>query len=1038
MKRLLFLVALACASYAPRSYAVSCQIPNNSSTATIQAALNAAASNSCSTSPANTVSFVAGNSNVSGLNVPCPGSAGMVITGPATGYPQAWNARPTATLTNNVTGEAGQLLSLNVCSNPVTITYLEIDGNHPTTGGGSIDIPTGNSGLVTIRYNYFHGIQEIVPTVGGSPGNKFLNYDDFNADMILVEGFPGAPVTSNIDIEYNVFGNPANIGNNDCSNIMNFVGENVTQGCTNQSTGAVEDCFIGYNSSGGSCNALGMEGNITNLNFNYNIVSNIEQGLKGYEGGTDKDADFYHLINVNFKYNDISFIHRIFHESQMSPETQSQPFTWQYNDVHDPVDASFGTWMLSAPQLTYSLEDDNVMISNGSSAGPANFEYWGNLENNHNLEQGNIGCGSDVGYGTSSSNQISYNIFQLNNTGGCSMTNSSGFTQPGVQPEYSPDEGIPVSNYPQLTGNTFTTTISTLRSVAPTISPSGGSFSGSQTITFTDLGNNSNTTAGPRNNTGIWCTTDGSNPVPKTGTVKYYNSGDTLTITQTTTVICVGMWGAITQPGSYPSGYGYVPSNPVTANFTGSGGTPTVNAPTLTPGSQTFGSSLSVSASTSTGGATIRCTTDGSTPTTSSPVYSGPFTFTSTTTLTCFATESGFNNSSPTQAQYTYSLFLGNNNLDVDGTTYPNAANSVYSITGTSAGGYTANSATLCMTNDVVTNGASTDVVVSTATSSTTQNTSPKCTATYTNTSAAGPGCVTIPISGCGTFAASTAYFISAITNDPLTPSPMGFWDCGGACGATAPTSGGTGTYYGLAYAISYGGPYTLPGTLGVTDSNQPTIYLNLSAQTNPMAATPVISPTSTTFTGTESVSISDTTPGAVIHYTIDGSTPTSSSPTYTATLSLTSTTTVNAIAVATSFTNSSQATATYTLTSASLSSVYLGTPNNANYTSIPGTIQFNAYTIYTDGFQSTLICAGSGCADSRGTYVSSWTTTAPSVATIASSGILTPVALGSTNIQAQITYTGGTTSSSPWTEYVSKSSNTQSLGVTMKGVTVR
>ncbi|HZY63201.1 MAG TPA: chitobiase/beta-hexosaminidase C-terminal domain-containing protein [Edaphobacter sp.] len=52
-------------------------------------------------------------------------------------------------------------------------------------------------------------------------------------------------------------------------------------------------------------------------------------------------------------------------------------------------------------------------------------------------------------------------------------------------------------------------------------------------------------------------------------------------------------------------------------------------------------------------------------------------------------------------------------------------------------------------------------------------------------------------------------------------------------------------------------------------------------------------------------VSISDSLGGASIHYTIDGSTPTASSPLYTAPLSITATTTVNAIATAAGYTSS-------------------------------------------------------------------------------------------------------------------------------------
>ncbi len=87
------------------------------------------------------------------------------------------------------------------------------------------------------------------------------------------------------------------------------------------------------------------------------------------------------------------------------------------------------------------------------------------------------------------------------------------------------------------------------------ISPAGGAFTGSQTITL----------ANPGANTGIWYTTDGSAPVPGSGTARYYTGP--FAISSSATVNAVGMWGSIEQPVSYPAGYGYVPSDVVSAHF---------------------------------------------------------------------------------------------------------------------------------------------------------------------------------------------------------------------------------------------------------------------------------------------------------------------------------------------------------------------------------------------------------------------------------------------------------------------------------------
>lgn len=80
-----------------------------------------------------------------------------------------------------------------------------------------------------------------------------------------------------------------------------------------------------------------------------------------------------------------------------------------------------------------------------------------------------------------------------------------------------------------------------------------------------------------------------------------------------------------------------------------------------------------------------------------------------------------------------------------------------------------------------------------------------------------------------------------------------------------------------------------------------------------PAAATPTFSPAGGNYTSSQSVTISDTTNGASIYYTTDGSTPTSSSTLYSTPIAVSSTTTINAIAVATGFSNSAVGTATYT-----------------------------------------------------------------------------------------------------------------------------
>jgi len=83
-----------------------------------------------------------------------------------------------------------------------------------------------------------------------------------------------------------------------------------------------------------------------------------------------------------------------------------------------------------------------------------------------------------------------------------------------------------------------------------------------------------------------------------------------------------------------------------------------------------------------------------------------------------------------------------------------------------------------------------------------------------------------------------------------------------------------------------------------------------------PTAAAPTFSPAPGTFTSAQSITLADTTTGASVYYTTDGSTPTAGSTIYstTAPISVAVTTTIKAIAVATGYTNSAVASGTFTI----------------------------------------------------------------------------------------------------------------------------
>ncbi|HZZ42831.1 MAG TPA: CotH kinase family protein [Tepidisphaeraceae bacterium] len=114
----------------------------------------------------------------------------------------------------------------------------------------------------------------------------------------------------------------------------------------------------------------------------------------------------------------------------------------------------------------------------------------------------------------------------------------------------------------------------------------------------------------------------------------------------------------------------------------------------------------------------------------------------------------------------------------------------------------------------------------------------------------------------------------------------------------------------------------------GLSDANNPNsaeVFFNIptpGAANNPSAAIPVFSVQGQVFTGTLTVSLTDSTPGAVIHYTTNGTTPTASSPTYTGAFSLTASTPIRVLATASGLTSSPVTSQTYERVDSTVTSV--------------------------------------------------------------------------------------------------------------------
>jgi hypothetical protein len=144
--------------------------------------------------------------------------------------------------------------------------------------------------------------------------------------------------------------------------------------------------------------------------------------------------------------------------------------------------------------------------------------------------------------------------------------------------------------------------------------------------------------------------------------------------------------------------------------------------------------------------------------------------------------------------------------------------------------------------------------------------------------------------------------------------------------------NGGNGTFvpYTGALSLSNGGTYTLQAYATATGYQQsatsPATYtLNL-----PSAPTPPLSPAPGDYPSAQSVTITETVPGATIYYTVNGQVPYTSSSVYNGPISVTATETVLAFATAPGYSSSSLVAGRYVITPGS--AITWPTPSAISY----------------------------------------------------------------------------------------------------------
>lgn len=571
----------------------------------------------------------------------------------------------------------------------------------------------------------------------------------------------------------------------------------------------------------------------------------------------------------------------------------------------------------------------------------------------------------------------------------------------------------------QIQNWTFVSGASRPSTPTPTFSLAGGVYLGTQTVSISDA------VAGAS----ILYTTDGTTPGTTAGGSTLAYSGP-ITVSSTKSINAIAIAS------------GYSPSTVASATYTIESQVP---APTFSPAGGTFTSAQTVTISDSVSGATIYYTTDGKTvPTTSSAQYRGPITVSSSETIQAIAAASGYFNSSVSSAIYTISS---------GGSTTINLGS------GFTAGAMTLNgSATLNGTRLRLTSGApsqagtawyGTQVNIQQFNS----NFSFQITGGTTQTADG----FTFTIQGLGPAALggagaslgyaggqvpitnSIAIKFDLYNNSGEGPDSTGVYTNGAS--PTVPavdmTSSGLNLHTNDIFnvRVSYDGTnlimnitdtitnasfsnswsINIPGTIGSNaayvgftggtggqTSIQEIIGWTLSSSAAVPAATPVIAPATGTYSGAQAVTITNSSSGATIYYTTNGTAPTTSSTKYVGSFTVNATTTVQAMAAGGGFTQSPTASSTITIASPAAAPVIA--PATGTYSG-PQTI-----TITDSSSGATIYYTTNGTAPttSSSKYFSSFTVNSTAtVQAMASGGGFTQSPTASSTITIQ---TGGST----------------------------
>jgi hypothetical protein len=455
-------------------------------------------------------------------------------------------------------------------------------------------------------------------------------------------------------------------------------------------------------------------------------------------------------------------------------------------------------------------------------------------------------------------------------------------TSQGVVIYYTTDDTIPTTASTLYTGSITVNTTITIKAIAvgssgtssvatgtftidlyaaakPAFSPLGGTYSTAQTVTLTDY------TTGAV----MYYTTDGSNPTtastPYTGPV---------TVNTTTTIKAIA------------AATNYLPSIVASETYTIE-----MPVPTFSPAAGTYNAAQTVTLADAFSSAVIYYTTDGSTPTTASTPYTGPIPVSVTTTIKAIATATGCLSS--TVVTETYKIELPPLVISPAAGTY--SAPQTITLSDVFPGAiiyYTTNDQTPTTSSTLYTgpitigtNAQKTGVTIKAIATAAGCTQSSMLTAIFT---------VDWPLVATPSFSLRAGNYRppQTVTLTDTTPGAVLYYSTDGSTPTTA--------------SIPYTGPIAVNFTTTIkaiaTESGYWPSAVVSDTYTiigSPVTAPPSFSPPPGGYLLPQTVTLSDATPGAVIYYTTNGSTPTTASAQYAGPISVSGTTTIRAYAAA-------------------------------------------------------------------------------------------------------------------------------------------